>query len=59
MYNYTLTWRAGMATLTISAPKELEKLKKQFPKTDWNEVMKIGILNRLKELTQFEKQRKK
>jgi len=48
-----------MATLTISAPKELEKLKKQFPKTDWNEVMKIGILNRLKELTQFEKQRKK
>ena len=44
-----------MATLTISAPKELNKIRKQFPKIDWNEVMKIGILNRLKELKQFEK----
>lgn len=47
-----------MATLTISAPKELEKLKKQFPKTDWNEIMKMGILNRLKELKEFEKKKR-
>lgn len=43
-----------MATLTISAPKELERLKKEYPDVNWNEVMKRGILRRLEELKRFE-----
>ena len=43
-----------MATLTISSPKELEALKKEFPEVDWNEVMKRGILKRLGEIKKFE-----
>jgi len=48
-----------MATLTISTPKELETLKKKYPKIDWNEVMKQGILKRLQELQKFEKLQKR
>lgn len=43
-----------MATFTISAPKELERLRKEYPDVNWNEVMKRGILNRLEELKKFE-----
>ncbi len=44
----------NMATFTISAPKELEELKKKYPDVNWNEVMKRGILKRLEELKKFE-----
>ncbi len=43
-----------MATFTISAPKELERLRKEYPEINWNEVMKRGILKRLEELKKFE-----
>ena len=43
-----------MATFTISAPKELEEFKRKYPEVNWNEVMKRGILKRLKELKKFE-----
>ena len=43
-----------MATFTISAPKELERLKREYPEINWNEVMKQGILKRLEELKKFE-----
>lgn len=43
-----------MATFTISAPKELEELKRKFPEVNWNSVMKAGILKRLEELKKFE-----
>ena len=48
-----------MATFTISSPKELERLRKKHPEIDWNEVMKQGILRRLKELQKFEELKKK
>jgi hypothetical protein len=48
-----------MATITISAPKELEKLKEEFPEVNWNEVMKRGILKRLEELRKFEQLRER
>ena len=48
-----------MATLTISTPKELEVLKKKYPKVDWNEVMKQGIFKRLQELKKFEELQKR
>ena len=48
-----------MATFTISAPKELVRLRKEHPETDWNEVMKQGILRRLKELQKFEELKKR
>ena len=48
-----------MATFTISAPKELEGLRKRFPLVNWNEVMKQGILKRLEELEKFEELKKK
>lgn len=43
-----------MATITISMPKEFEETKKRFPKVNWNEVLKAGILKRLEELKKFE-----
>jgi len=43
-----------MATITISLPKEFEDAKRRFPETNWNEVMKRGILKRLEELKKFE-----
>ncbi len=48
-----------MATFTISVPKEFEELKKKYPKIDWNEVIKQGILQRLKELKKFEELKKR
>ncbi len=48
-----------MATLTISAPKELKELKRKYPDVDWNEVMKRGILKRLEELKKFNELKKK
>lgn len=48
-----------MATFTISVPKELKKLKKEFPEVNWNEVMKRGILKRLEELKKFEELKSK
>jgi len=48
-----------MATFTISAPKELERLRKEYPEVNWNEVMKQGILKRLAELKKFEELKKK
>ena len=48
-----------MATFTISAPKELERLKKKYPTINWNEVIKRGILKRLEELKKFEELKKK
>ena len=48
-----------MATFTVSAPKELEELRKKFPEVDWNEVMKQGILRRLEELKKFEELKKR
>ena len=47
-----------MATFTISAPKELPRVKKEFPNVNWNNVMKAGILERLEELKKFEVIRK-
>ena len=44
-----------MATITISMPDRFNKVKKEFPEINWNEVMKAGILKRLDELKQFEK----
>ena len=49
----------NMATFTISAPKELHTLKKKYPKVNWNEVMKQGILKKLNELQKFEELQKK
>ena len=48
-----------MAILTISAPQELNELKKKYPTVDWNEVIKQGILRRLEELKKFEDEYKK
>jgi hypothetical protein len=48
-----------MATFTVSAPKEYEKLKKKYPTVDWNEVAKQGILKKLEELKKFEELKKK
>ena len=48
-----------MATITVSLPKECEEAKKKFPETDWNEVLKRGILKRLEELKKFEELKKK
>ncbi len=44
-----------MATITISMPDRFNKVKKEFPEINWNEVMKAGILKRLDELKKFEK----
>lgn len=43
-----------MATITLSLPKEFEKIKGRFPDTDWNEVVKRGILKRLEDLKKLE-----
>ena len=43
-----------MATITLSMPKELERMKEKFPETDWNEVIKRGILKRLEELKKLD-----
>lgn len=48
-----------MAIFTISAPRELQDLRKKYPSVDWNEVMKIGILKRLRELQSLEKLKKR
>ncbi len=48
-----------MATITLSLPKEFEKIKERFPDTDWNEVVKRGILKRLEELKKLETLRKR
>ncbi len=48
-----------MATITISVPEKLNDLKKRFPDTDWNEVLKRGILKRLEELKKFEELKSK
>ena len=48
-----------MATITVSLPKEFEEAKKKFPETDWNEVLKRGILKRLEELKKFEELKKR
>lgn len=48
-----------MATFTISAPKELKRLRKEYPEVNWNEVMKRGILKRLEELKKFEELKNK
>ncbi len=47
-----------MATLTISVP-ELDRLRKEYPEVNWNEVMKRGILKRLEELKKFEELKSK
>ena len=47
-----------MATLTITAPKNLKELKKRFPDVNWNEIMKQGIIKKLEELKKFEKLKK-
>jgi len=39
-----------MATITLSLPKEFEEAKKKHSQVDWNEVIKQGILDRLKRL---------
>ena len=49
----------NMATITVSLPKEFEEAKKKFPETDWNEVLKAGILKRLEELKKFEELKKR
>ena len=43
-----------MATITLSMPERFTKAKKEFPTINWNEVLKQGILKRLKELKKFE-----
>ncbi len=43
-----------MATITLSLPREFEEIKARFPYTDWNEVIKRGILKRLEELKKLE-----
>ena len=48
-----------MATFTISMPKEFERMKKERSDINWNEVLKQGILKRLKELQKFEELKKK
>jgi hypothetical protein len=60
LYAYTeLNGGTDMATFIISAPKELERLKKEYPDVNWNEVMKQGILQRLKELEKLEELKKR
>ncbi len=44
-----------MATITISVPESLDEVKRRFPKIDWNEVLKRGVIKRLEELKRFEK----
>ncbi len=48
-----------MATITVSSPKGFEDAKKRFPETNWNEVLKAGILKRLGELKKFEELKRK
>ncbi len=36
-----------MATITISLPEEFNEIRKKFPETNWNEVLKIAIMKRL------------
>ncbi|MFH0752438.1 MAG: hypothetical protein V1914_02455 [archaeon] len=48
-----------MATITVSAPKGFDEAKKRFPETNWNEVLKAGILKRLEELKKFEELKRK
>ena len=47
-----------MATITVHVP-ELDRLRKEHPEVNWNEVMKRGILKRLEELKKFEELKKK
>ncbi len=48
-----------MATLTLSMPKEFTEAKKKYPDINWNEVVKAGILKRLRELEKFDELKKK
>jgi len=48
-----------MPTITLSLPKEFEEAKKNFPKVNWNEVLKAGILERLEELKKFKELKKR
>lgn len=48
-----------MATITISLPKEFEKVKEEFKEIDWNIVLKLAILKRLEELKKFEELKRK
>jgi hypothetical protein len=43
-----------MATITVSIPDRFNRIKKEFPEINWNDVMKAGILKRLDELKRFE-----
>ncbi len=43
-----------MAKITVSMPDRFNRIKKEFPEINWNEVMKAGILKRLDELKKFE-----
>ena len=40
-------------TITVSMPDEFEKIRKQHPYINWNEIIKQGLLNRLSELKKF------
>ncbi|MEK6951669.1 MAG: hypothetical protein AABX29_01510 [Nanoarchaeota archaeon] len=49
-----------MATFTISIPDEIwNRAKTMFPEVNWNQVIKLGILRRLKELKKFEELKNK
>ena len=43
-----------MATITVSIPDRFNRIKKEFPEINLNEIMKAGILKRLDELKKFE-----
>ena len=43
-----------MATITISAPQELDALRREHPEVNWNRVIKRRILERLDDLKKFE-----
>ncbi|MFH0862754.1 MAG: hypothetical protein V1875_06980 [Candidatus Altiarchaeota archaeon] len=47
-----------MATLTVALSQEFLEAKERFPKLNWNNVVKHGILRRLGELERFEKMRR-
>ena len=44
-----------MKRFTVSIPKELKKGMNNLPEVNWPEVIKHGILRRLKQIQKFEK----
>ena len=43
-----------MATVTLSIPDELKKKMDSMPEVKWSEILRNGIIRRVKQLKKFE-----